>query len=88
MPATYEIPGGALRGMGYSMLPAAISVLGSCGFRFVWIYTVFARVGGFGILMDVYLATWILTGSMMLIAYSIISRREYNKKTKVSASDY
>ncbi len=80
MPAFYEVPGGALRGMGYSVLPSVISVLGSCGFRFVWIYTVFARVGGFGTLMNVYPATWILTGTAMMTACFLISRREFGKK--------
>lgn len=80
MPAFYEVPGGVLRGMGYSVLPAVISVLGSCGFRFVWIYTIFARLGGFGTLMNVYPATWILTGTAMLTAYFLISRREFGKK--------
>ena len=32
---------GTLRGMGQSLLPMAISVLGICGVRIVWIYTVF-----------------------------------------------
>ena len=32
---------GALRGLGVSLAPMIISVLGVCGIRLVWIYTVF-----------------------------------------------
>lgn len=37
----YEIPAGVLRGTGYAVLPALSTVLGTCVFRIVWIFTVF-----------------------------------------------
>jgi Na+-driven multidrug efflux pump len=36
-----EVSTGALRGMGSSLSPMIISILGVCGVRIVWIYTVF-----------------------------------------------
>ena len=33
---------GVLRGMGYSFIPMAITIGFVCGFRVVWIFTVFA----------------------------------------------
>lgn len=74
---SYEISGAALRGMGYSLLPACITVVGTCGFRLLWIYAVFGRIGTFESLMNVYPATWVLTGTAMLIAYFIIRRRAF-----------
>ena len=37
-----DVTTGVLRGMGTSIAPMVISVLGVCGFRIAWIYTVFA----------------------------------------------
>ncbi|MGN0394385.1 MAG: MATE family efflux transporter [Coprococcus sp.] len=76
MTGTYEITAAALRGIGYSMLPAVLTVLGSVGFRIVWMYTVFARYHSYGMLMSVYLASWILTGTMVVTSYILISRRK------------
>ena len=76
----YEIPGGALRGTGYSLLPALITLAGSCGLRIIWVYTVFAAFSDkFCVLMIIYPLSWLITGGVMLVAYSIISRKKYAK---------
>lgn len=36
-----DVTMGSLRGMGESMMPMLISVLGVCGIRIIWIYTIF-----------------------------------------------
>ncbi|MCR4818360.1 MAG: MATE family efflux transporter, partial [Fretibacterium sp.] len=62
--STYEVSGGALRGMGYSMLPTTLTLLGCCAFRLVWVYGVIWGMGGsFGLLMDAYPITWLITGT-------------------------
>ena len=71
----YEISGGALRGMGHSLLPALLTVIGSCGFRVVWLYTVFKVVPTFTMLMNVYPVTWVITGTMVMTSYLIIRKR-------------
>lgn len=76
---TYEITGGALRGMGHSMLPALLTVLGSVCFRILWLFTVFEKYHSFGMLMVVYPVSWIITGTMVVIAYFVISRRVYSR---------
>ena len=73
----YEIPGGALRGIGHSLLPAILTVFGSCGLRIVWIYTVFQRFHTYQVLMSVYLVTWIVTSILVLGAYFIVTRKVY-----------
>ena len=80
LPPTYEIAGAALRGIGYSMLPAAITIVGCCGFRVVWIYTVFRIFGTFESLMAVYPATWVLTGTMMQVSYFLIRKKVFKAK--------
>ncbi len=66
---TYEIMGSLMRGMGRSMLPAVITILGSVCFRIVWLLTVFAQNHTFETLIWVYPVSWILTGSMMFVAF-------------------
>lgn len=36
-----EVMAGAVRGIGYSLLPMVVSLIGACGLRLVWIATVF-----------------------------------------------
>jgi len=82
--STYEIGGAALRAIGYSMTPAVFTVLGSCVFRLVWVYTVFRKFNSFEILMDVYPISWIITGIAVLIAYFYLSRKLFSTKTITS----
>ncbi|MDO5538575.1 MAG: MATE family efflux transporter [Eubacteriales bacterium] len=79
LPVTYEVAGAALRGMGYSMLPAILTIIGSCGFRIMWIYTVFDKVGSFEILMKVYPVTWVLTGTMVITSYLTVRKKQERK---------
>ncbi len=77
--SSYEISGQCLRGMGHSLLPALISVLGTCVLRIVWIYTLFQPFGTFEMLMNIYPITWTVTGIATLISYAIISKKEFKK---------
>lgn len=75
----YEIAGGALRGMGHSLLPAVLTVVGSCILRIIWIYTVFAANKQFWLLMIIYPISWAITGAAMLVSYFVISNRAFKK---------
>lgn len=75
IPTAYEVPASAMRGLGYSMMPAVITILGTCLFRIVWIAVVFGKVGTFTILMDVYPVSWIVTGAAMMAAYFIVWKK-------------
>ena len=52
---------GAMRGIGYSILPMIVSLVGACGLRIVWIYTVFAKFRTLDILFISYPVTWTIT---------------------------
>lgn len=67
---SYEISGSALRGMGHSLLPALLTVVGTCLLRMVWVFFVCPLWPGFDHLMIVYPLSWILTGAMVVIAYA------------------
>lgn len=76
-----EVFVGVLRGMGHSLLPMIISVVGICGFRILWIYTVFEL---FPSLITVYLSypvSWIITATIQAICLFIILRK-LTKSTK------
>jgi len=82
---TYEISGGCLRGMNYSLVPAVISVIGTCGFRLMYVLLWFPNVHRFDALFRVYPISWILTGTATLSAYFILYRRT-RKRLQYSGS--
>ena len=63
---------GSLRGLGYGILPMIVSLLGACGFRVLWIYTVFAAHHDLTILYVSYPISWALTASVHLLSFIII----------------
>ncbi|MDE6737048.1 MAG: hypothetical protein K2J50_06065, partial [Treponemataceae bacterium] len=70
----YEVSAGSLRGMGHSMLPAVITIFGTCIFRLLWVLVI-ARGSNFAQLTAVYPASWILTTVIMLVIYAALQRR-------------
>ena len=56
-----DVSTGAIRGMGNSLVPMIISLIGACGFRIVWIYTVFKAWKSIYSLYISYPITWIVT---------------------------
>lgn len=74
---THEVGGAALRGIGYSMTPAVLTVFGTCVFRLVWIHTVCRISPGFETLMNVYPVSWGITGIAVLTAYFLIRKKVF-----------
>lgn len=74
---------GCERGMGLSITPMMISLVGSCLFRIVWIYTVFEKYRTPDSLFIVYPISWFITIIVHVVAFVIT----YNKRLKAS-SDY
>ena len=72
---------GTLRGVGYSVLPMAVSLVGACGLRVVWLATIF-RMEGFHTIDVVYWsypASWLLT-FLVHVACFLWVRRHFRKK--------
>ena len=67
--SSYEISGGCLRGFGRSMTPAILTVFGSCVLRLIWLATVCNWFHDYKLLMAIYPISWVLTGTMVLVAY-------------------
>lgn len=83
-----EVMVGTLRGMGQSLVPMLVSVIGVCGLRIIWIYTIFAQWKTLESLYLSYPVTWILTALVQFICVIIIKNRltkKINKETPVMA---
>ena len=69
---TYEISGGCLRGMNRSLVPALISIFGTCVFRLIYVFTYIPTHHSFSSLFHVYPLSWLLTGAITLSVYFIV----------------
>lgn len=70
-----EIFSGSMRGMGYSLVPAVIAIVGVCGVRLLWVYTVFKMSPTFITLIAVYPVSWIITAVAVFAAYLIVRKK-------------
>ncbi|WP_295217814.1 MATE family efflux transporter [Ruminococcus sp.] len=78
---------GALRGIGYSVMPMVVSIVGVCGLRLVWLATVF-QMPAYHRIETVYISyavTWILTIVIYVIAFLWI-RSCQSRRTKRSGA--
>lgn len=50
-----------------SLEPSIITVLGTVVFHVIWLLTVFKMVPTYEMLMNVYVASWIFTGGLLLL---------------------
>lgn len=75
MTATYEVESAALRGMGKSLEPSIITILGTVVFRMIWMVTVFKWIPTYDMLMNVYIASWVFTGGLIFIVYVLYMRK-------------
>lgn len=66
---------GMLRGLGYAVAPMCVSMIGACGFRILWIATVFDRFPTLDVLYSSYVVSWIITGGTHLICFLLIWKR-------------
>ena len=65
----------ASRGLGRSVAPTIMVILGSCVFRVIWIYTIFAYFHTITSLYLLYMFSWILTGVAEYIYFRITYKR-------------
>lgn len=72
---------GAIRGMGYAVAPTIVSLLGACGLRILWIFTIFTipEYHTEFMLFLSYPLSWTITFLVHLICF-VIMRRKYPKQ--------
>lgn len=69
---------GELRGLGYAVLPTIVSLLGACGFRILWIFTVFQSHRSLWVLYISYPVSWVLTGAVHMVCYILIRKKLFS----------
>ena len=69
-----EVFTGSLRGMGASLTPMLVSLVGACLTRVIWIYTVFAANPTLQVLYSCYPVSWMITILMQIVAFFVIRR--------------
>ena len=72
-----DVMTGALRGIGYSVLPMVVSLLGACVFRILWVATIFAAVPTMQCLMISYPVSWLMTFLVLVAFFRLIWKRRF-----------
>ncbi len=68
---------GSLRGLGWSVAPMIVSVVGACGLRLLWVATVFQFYRTPRCLYISYPITWVVTGAVHILCFLVIRKRVY-----------
>ena len=76
---TYEISGSTMRGMGYALIPTIITLVGTCAFRLLWMFTIFQTNHTYHMLVLIYPISWVITGAAMLVVYFLLRKRVFKK---------
>ena len=75
---------GSIRGMGKSTLPMIVSILGICGVRVLWIYTVFVWIRHPLTIFFAYAVSWVITYVAQWILYRCLlkkTEKQWNKES-------
>ena len=65
----------ASRGIGKSIPPMIIVILGSCVFRVIWVYTIFAYFHTISSLYLLYIFSWGITAVFEIIYFAVSFRK-------------
>ncbi len=74
-----DVGAGQLRGMGKSVLPMLVSLLGGCGLRLLWIFVFFPKNPTLIYLYYAYPISWTITFVVLFVCYFIV-RKQIIKK--------
>ncbi len=76
-----DVMTGALRGVGYSILPMVISLLGACALRILWVVTLFKLYPTMECLMLSYPVSWALTFLVLVFFFHLVLKEVYKNYT-------
>ena len=66
---------GAIRGLGYGIMPMIVSLIGACGFRVLWIFTFFQTHHTLKNLYISYPVSWAITAMAHVVCFIIVRRK-------------
>ena len=72
---TMDVFVGCIRGLGYSVIPMIVSIIGACGLRIVWIFTIFSKWHTLKILYFSYPFTWTVTILAHFVCFILVYRK-------------
>ena len=70
---------GILRGLGHSVVPMIVSLIGSCALRLVWIATIFQTYTTPACLYVSYPISWAITAAAHIIFFFAVRKRTYRR---------
>ena len=76
-----EVAVGCIRGLGYSVVPMLVSLIGACGLRLLWVFTIFKMHRSLIMLFVSYPVSW----AVILIAHSIYLYFVYKKSARAAS---
>ncbi len=78
-----DVSTGLLRGLGSSVMPMIITVAGVCGFRIVWIYSIFSmpKYHTLEVLYISYIISWTMTFIVQITLFAILYHIKKKKAT-------
>lgn len=65
----------AARGIGKTIIPTIVVIMGSCVFRVVWVYTIFAHFQTITSLYLLYSFSWAITATAEMVYFFTVSRK-------------
>ncbi len=77
-----DVTTGQMRGLGKSLTPMVVSVVGICGLRVLWVYTVFKVYHTLETLYVSYPVSWATTGLVVIIMYIFTYRKILKRSVK------
>lgn len=79
-----DVTTGQMRGLGKSVIPMIVTMVGVCGLRVLWVFTIFREYRSLLVLYFSYPISWFITGIVMIIMYAVtfrkISQRSVNNE--------
>ncbi|MBS7219451.1 MAG: MATE family efflux transporter, partial [Oscillospiraceae bacterium] len=78
---------GSLRGLGYSIGPMIVSLIGACGLRIVWIFTIFQIDRTPENLYISYPISWLVTGAVHILFFLYVRKKAFARVRAESDGD-
>ena len=82
-----EVFASMLRGMGSAIAPTVITVVGICGVRILWLYTIFAADHVLSVLYVSYPVSWFLTAATLLFCYFHVHKKLMRSVSAIPAAN-
>lgn len=74
-----EVFAGAIRGMGKSLLPTVVTLVGACGLRVLWLFTAFVLLPRPWVVYASYPISWLITAIAHACCFAVIYKKKILK---------